>query len=124
MQLAQQQQQQSGGGASAGNAPIGGQQLDIAALRNHPQIAQLREELASNPENIQPLIQQLARENPQMAQAIARSPEALMQLLGVPLDEDEEGGQLPPGVHTISVTPEEREAIARVSGFIALHDLC
>ena len=126
VQLAQQQQQ-SGGGAGAGNAPIpnaGGPRLDLEALRNHPQIALLREQLASNPENVQPLIQQLARENPQMAQAIARSPEVLMQLLGIPLDEDDEGGQHPPGVQTISVTPEEREAIGRVSGDIASHDLC
>lgn len=45
-----------------------------------------------------------------------------MELLGIQADEDDEGGQLPPGVQTISVTPEEREAIGRVSGFIALHN--
>lgn len=113
-QLAQQQQQ-SGGGAGA-NAPIanvGGQQLDIGALRNHPQIAQLREQLANNPENIQALIQQLAQANPRIAQAIAQNPELLLQLLDIPAEEGDDG-QLPPGVQAISVTPEERDAIARL----------
>lgn len=49
---------------------------------------------------------------------IAQNPEALLQLLGVGnMDfDDEEGGELPPGAHVVSVTEEERAAIQRVSG--------
>ncbi|KAG5650186.1 hypothetical protein H0H81_000392 [Sphagnurus paluster] len=116
-QLAQQQQ---GGGAAppAGHfmtAP-GGQQIDLDALRNTPQIQQLREQMAADPENIQPLIQQLAAQNPQLAQLFASNPEALMQVLGIQVQYDDEGGELPPGAQVVSVTPEERAAIERLEG--------
>lgn len=69
---------------------------------------------------IQPVIQQLAAQNPQIAQAIAQNPEALMQLLGGGPGGEGEGewegeGDLPPGAHVVSVTEEERAAIERVS---------
>lgn len=52
-----------------------------------------------------------------MAQALAANPDMLLQLLGAG-EGDEEGGpegEVPPGAQVISVTVEEREAIARVS---------
>jgi UV excision repair protein RAD23 len=116
-QLAQQQQQQAGAGGAGGGG--GGQQIDIAALRDNPQIQQLRELMAQNPAMIQPLIQQLAASNPAIAQTIAQNPEALTQLLGgaggIEFDEDGEDGPVPPGAHVVSVTEEERAAIQRVS---------
>lgn len=60
--------------------------------------------MAQNPEMIQPMLQQLAQENPQLAQLFAQNPEALMALLA--------GGT---GPQVIQVTPEEQEAIQRVS---------
>jgi len=121
--LAQQQQQQAGGavpppGVSAGAGPGG--QLNLEALRDNPQIQQLRQQMAQNPALIQPLIQQLAMQNPAIAQMIAQNPEALFQLLGIELD-DEEGGQLPPGAQVISVTEEERAAIQRVGTLPSIH---
>lgn len=62
----------------------------------------------------QPLIQQLAMQNPAMAQMLAQNPDALAQLLGVELDEEVQ----PPGTHVVSVTVEERAAIERVCGFL------
>ncbi|RDB16982.1 UV excision repair protein rhp23 [Hypsizygus marmoreus] len=118
-QLAQQQQQQAGAAAGGNFGGAGGPQIDINALRNHPQIVQLREQIASNPANIQPLIQQLAQANPQMAQALAQNPEALMALLGIQfVDEEGEegGGQVPPGAQVLNVTEEERAAITRLEG--------
>jgi UV excision repair protein RAD23 len=115
--LAQQQQQQAGGAVPHPGGPTGagpGGQLNLEALRDNPQIQQLRQQMAQNPAMIQPLIQQLAMQNPAIAQMIAQNPEALFQLLGIELD-DEEGGQLPPGAQVISVTEEERAAIQRVS---------
>jgi UV excision repair protein RAD23 len=86
-------------------------------LRDSPQIQQLRELMAQNPALIQPLIQQLAASNPVIAQALAQNPEAMMQLLvGDPNAADDGEGALPPGVHAISVTEEERAAIERVGG--------
>lgn len=115
--MAQQQQQSHAGGAAPAGAGSGpGGQLNLEALRNNPQIQQLREQMAQNPQLIGPLIQQLATQNPTIAQIIAQNPEALLQLLGIELGgaEGEEDG-LPPGAHVVSVTEEERAAIQRVS---------
>ncbi|KJA19979.1 hypothetical protein HYPSUDRAFT_43885 [Hypholoma sublateritium FD-334 SS-4] len=115
-QLAQQQQQSHAGGAAPAGAGSGpGGQLNLEALRNNPQIQQLREQMAQNPQLIGPLIQQLATQNPTIAQIIAQNPEALLQLLGIELGgaEGEEEG-LPPGAHVVSVTEEERAAIQRL----------
>lgn len=112
----QQQQSHAGGAAPAGTGSGPGGQLNLEALRNNPQIQQLREQMAQNPQLIGPLIQQLATQNPTIAQIIAQNPEALLQLLGIELGgpEGEEEG-LPPGAHVVSVTEEERAAIQRVS---------
>ncbi|KAJ7925225.1 hypothetical protein B0H13DRAFT_1975553 [Mycena leptocephala] len=105
-QLAQQQQQQQqhqvGAGAGAGGAAPGAQ-LDLAALQNNPQIAQLRDLMVQNPALIQPLIQQL-------------EPAAVARLFGVDGAEfdDNEDGPVPPGAHVVSVTEEERAAIGRL----------
>ncbi|KAG6816976.1 hypothetical protein H0H87_001291 [Tephrocybe sp. NHM501043] len=110
-QLAQQQQQTAGGGAAqhpGGNPPV-----DIQALRNSPAIVQLREQLQSNPDNAQALIQALAIANPGLAQALSRNPTVLTELLGLQFDGDDEQ-QLPPGAHVVSVTEEERAAIERL----------
>ncbi|GLB37130.1 putative UV excision repair protein Rad23 [Lyophyllum shimeji] len=109
-QLAQQQQQAGGAAGNLANAPTGG--LDMEALRNTPEIQQLREQLAQNPALLQPLIQQLAAQHPAIAQGLAQNPEALMQLLAPEFDE--EGGGIPPGAQVVSVTPEERAAIERL----------
>ncbi|KAF4620336.1 hypothetical protein D9613_000637 [Agrocybe pediades] len=112
------QQQQSGGGnpgaAGGAQAPPG---LNLDALRDNPQIQQLRQQMITNPELIQPLIQQLAAQNPAIAQMLAQNPEALLQLLGIELaDMDEGEDSLPPGAHVVSVTEEERAAIQRLEG--------
>ncbi|KAJ7594819.1 hypothetical protein C8J56DRAFT_1002579 [Mycena floridula] len=118
-QLAQQQQQQGGGGGgptvgagSGGAAPA----LNLAALQNNPQFAQLREQIASNPAGLQATIQQLAAANPGLIQMINQNPEAFMQLLGGgEFEGDDEAG--PPGGGTyINITEEERAAIERLEG--------
>lgn len=107
LQLAQQQHPQGaaggGGGMHAG--------LNLDAIRNSPQIQQLREQLQQNPEAAQAMIQQLAMQNPGIAQMLAQNPGMLADLLGIEPDE----GDLPPGTQVISVTQEERAAIERVS---------
>jgi hypothetical protein len=65
---------------------------------------------------LQPLIQQLAAQDPRLAQAIAQNPEMLFQILGGALEgEGEEGeGGIPPGATVIELTQAEREAVERV----------
>jgi len=118
-QLAQQQQQQQQAAPGGPNllSGIGGPgPVDLAALRDSPQIQQLRELMAQNPTMVQPLIQQLAASNPGIAQMFAQNPEALLQLLGGNECEFEgEGGeQLPPGAQVVHVSEEERAAIERL----------
>ena len=68
--------------------------------------------MQTNPHLLEPIIQSIAQGNPQFAALINQNPEGFFQLLaegaGGP-----EGGALPPGA--IQVTPEEAEAIGRVS---------
>jgi len=116
-ELAQQQQQSAAPGVGGGAGPPGG--IDLAALRDSPQIQQLRELIAQNPALVQPLIQQLAMNNPAIAQAFAANPELFFQLLSSEEGEGGEGGEggdfdVPPGAHVVSVTPEERAAIERL----------
>ncbi|KAJ2918512.1 hypothetical protein MD484_g1885, partial [Candolleomyces efflorescens] len=107
-QLAQQQHPQGaaggGGGMHAG--------LNLDAIRNSPQIQQLREQLQQNPEAAQTMIQQLAMQNPGIAQMLAQNPEMLADLLGIEPALDD--GDIPPGAQVISVTQEERAAIERL----------
>ncbi|CAN6615261.1 UV excision repair protein Rad23p [Trichomonascus vanleenenianus] len=94
--------------ASAGSEGGG----DLSALRNHPQFEQLRTLIREQPQMIEPLVQQLAATNPQLAQAIALNPEAFIRLLA----EDEEGLEgLGETTHEIRITPEENEAIERLT---------
>ena len=116
MQLAHQQQQQQPHltGINATAPPA----LDLTALRDNPQIQQLRDLVDQNPALIQPLIQQLATSNPAIAQLLAQNPEALFQLLGPP--EMDEEGNTPGPSQVISVTEEERAAIERVRFYFFL----
>lgn len=109
-QLAQQQQQ--AGAAGPGPQPTS----NLEALRDSPQIQQLREQIVHNPGLLQYLIQQLASQNPSIAQTLAENPEALLQHLGIEHDgTDGEGTPIPPGAQVVSVTEEERAAIQRAS---------
>jgi UV excision repair protein RAD23 len=109
-QLAQQRQQQQQQAPPAAGAAAGG--IDINAMRDSPQIQQLREMIRQNPALMQPLIQQLAASNPGIAQAVAQNPEALFQLLGSNGEDGE--GALPPGTQFVNVTEEEQAAIERL----------
>ncbi|KAK7035303.1 UV excision repair protein rad23 [Paramarasmius palmivorus] len=116
-QLAQNQQQSGGVGGGAGGGGGGfttaqGQHIDIEALRNNPQIQQLREHIAQHPESAQALIQQLAAQYPQLIQTFAQNPDAFIRLLDL-----DPQSMAPPGSQVISVTEEERAAIERLEAF-------
>ena len=115
IQLAQQQQQQpTAPVAPALGASPAASGLDAHGLRADPRLAALRELAGQNPALLQPVIQQLAQNNPQLAQALASDPNALLDLLGGGA-EGEDGEPIPPGAQVVNVTPEERAAIERVS---------
>ncbi|KAJ5126291.1 UV excision repair protein (RadW) [Penicillium atrosanguineum] len=82
-------------------------------LRNNPHFQQLRQLVQQQPHMLEPILQQVAAGNPQIAAMIGQNSEQFLQLLSEDLGEDEEG-QLPPGTQAISVTEEERDAIERL----------
>lgn len=93
-------------------APAGGLgNLDF--LRNNAQFQQLRQVVQQQPTMLEPILQQVAAGNPQLAAIISAHPEQFLQLLSE--DTGDEDAPLPPGAQSISVTEEERDAIERVS---------
>ncbi|KAN0135390.1 hypothetical protein V8E53_006669 [Lactarius tabidus] len=70
--------------------------------------------LAQNPDALQPLIQQLAATNPQLAALAMQHPEQLLNLLGGGDEGDDEGEPIPPGATVVHVTAEEQAAIERL----------
>lgn len=78
-------------------------------LRNDPQFVQLRNLIRSQPQMLEPILQQLATSNPQLASMITTNPEEFLELLA-----GGEDGALPPGAQQIQVTPEEHAAIERL----------
>lgn len=81
-------------------------------------MATLRQRVLENPALLQPAIQMLAQNNPQLANALNDNPEILLQLLGAASGggdtESEEEDEAAGGVQTLSLTPEEHQAIQRV----------
>lgn len=130
-EAAAQHQQRGSGGAGAGAttaAPGGGSgeqapSIDLESLRNNPQFQQFRQTIQQQPHMLEPLIQQIASQNPELAEAVFSNPEAFINLLR---EGDESGsgagaGGLPEGARVnedgmmeIRVTPEENEAIERL----------
>ncbi|KAK5137011.1 hypothetical protein LTR08_001020 [Meristemomyces frigidus] len=95
-----------GGGQGAG-----GNTANLDFLRNNPQFQQLRQVVQQQPAMLEPILQQVAAGNPQLAQLITTNPDQFMQLLAEDGDDDV---ALPPGTQQISVTEDEREAIERL----------
>ncbi|KAM0874229.1 hypothetical protein ACQ4PT_037545 [Festuca glaucescens] len=99
-------------GASNAGGTGGGGSLDF--LRNNQQFQALREMVHTNPQILQPMIQELGKQNPQLLRLIQENNEEFLQLLeggdGDFLEQPDQD-EMP---HAISVTPEEQEAIGRL----------
>ncbi|KAL9616508.1 MAG: hypothetical protein Q9160_008624 [Pyrenula sp. 1 TL-2023] len=110
------------GGGGAGTSPLGGTgaggaggQMSMEFLRNNPAFQNLRQIVQQQPAMLEPILQQVAEGNPQLAQMIGQNQEQFLQLLSEDVEgEGGEGGQLPPGAVPVSVTEEERDAIERL----------
>lgn len=98
------------GGGQAGSGGAGGAAANLEFLRSNPQFQQLRQVVQQQPAMLEPILQQVAAGNPQLAQMITQHPEQFMQLLAEDGDDDMAA---PPG-GSIAVTEEERDAIERV----------
>eukprot|EP00850_Spirogloea_muscicola_P011188 SM000068S20620 [mRNA] locus=s68:598516:602371:+ [translate_table: standard] len=104
----------AGGGAGAGA-------LDF--LRNNPQACQLfqalRQMVQANPQILQPMLQELGKQNPQLLQLINSNQGEFLRLINEPGDggAGDMLGQLGGGApmpQAINVTPDEKEAIDRL----------
>lgn len=102
----------AGAGGLAGLGAGAGAAQNLDFLRNNPQFQQLRQVVQQQPQMLEPILQQVAAGNPQLAQMITQNPEQFMQLLA---DDGDDDAALPPGTQAVQVTEEEREAIERVS---------
>ncbi|KAH9667592.1 ubiquitin receptor RAD23b [Citrus sinensis] len=97
-------------------APAGGLgSLDF--LRNNQQFQALRSMVQSNPQILQPMLQELGKQNPQLLRLIQEHQTEFLQLINEPVDGsegdmfDQPEQDMP---HAINVTPAEQEAIQRL----------
>ncbi|KAL2213713.1 UV excision repair protein Rad23 [Sarocladium strictum] len=102
----------SRGGADLGAAAGAGDMGNLDFLRSHPQFQQLRQVVQAQPQMLEPILQQIAAGNPQLAERIASNPDQFAQLLS---EEGDDDAPLPPGAQSVAVTPEERDAIERLT---------
>ncbi|GAU31863.1 hypothetical protein TSUD_114740, partial [Trifolium subterraneum] len=101
-------QETAGTGAGAGS---------LEFLRNNPQFQALRTMVQSNPQILQPVLQELGKQNPSLLRLIDENHSEFLQLINEPMDGsdgdnfDQPEQDLP---HAINVTPAEQEAIGRL----------
>ncbi|KAL6629959.1 hypothetical protein ACP70R_029724 [Stipagrostis hirtigluma subsp. patula] len=106
------------GGSNVGGG-AGGGPLDF--LRNNQQFQALREMVHTNPQILQPMLQELSKQNPQILRLIQENHDEFLQLLNEPFEggdgvsrdflDQPDQDEMP---HAINVTPEEQEAIGRL----------
>lgn len=106
----------SGGGSQGAGAGAGA----LDALRQLPQFQALLQLVQANPQILQPMLQELGKQNPQILRLIQENQAEFLRLV----NETPEGGaggnilgQLAAAMpQALTVTPEEREAIQRLEG--------
>lgn len=116
---------QQGGQAAGGEAGEGGEgALDF--LRDNQQFQALRTMVQANPQILQPMLQELGKQNPRLLDLINSNQQEFLQLLNEPFPEGADAEQLMEGLMgegaegeglgatEIQITPEENEAIQRL----------
>ncbi|RZB54306.1 Ubiquitin receptor RAD23d isoform B [Glycine soja] len=89
---------------------------DLDSLRNREEFQALRETMRENPQILQPMIQELGQQNPQLMQIIQDHQEDILDLMNEPEGDENLQSQLDSMISgTVTITPEENEAIQRVS---------
>ncbi|XP_016194778.2 ubiquitin receptor RAD23d [Arachis ipaensis] len=88
---------------------------DLDFLRNSQQFQALRAMVQANPQILQPMLQELGRQNPHLMQLIQEHQADFLRLINEPDGEENLPSELASAVpQTITVTPEENEAIQRL----------
>ncbi|ORX36538.1 UV excision repair protein Rad23, partial [Anaeromyces robustus] len=101
--------------ARPAGAAAGGQN-NLAFLNNNPEFQRLRELIHTNPQLLQPILQQLGQSNPELMEVISANPDAFVRLLEEGMSEEQQGGENNPlsgGAIPIQISQEEAEAITR-----------
>ncbi|PHT48025.1 Ubiquitin receptor RAD23c [Capsicum baccatum] len=110
---------------SVGSNTAGANTLDF--LRNSQQFQALRAMVQANPQILQPMLQELGKQNPHLMRLIQEHQADFLRLINEPVEGGEGNnilGQLAAAMpQAISVTPEEREAIERLEQMGFDHDL-
>lgn len=117
-----------GGGAAAaeGAAAAGGGSLEF--LRNNPQFQALRQIVQANPQILQPMLQELGKQNPELLQMINSNQEEFLRMINEPAPQGADmaelaaqlsgaagaGGMGQGGGVPVALTPEEMESIGRL----------
>ncbi|KAF9593173.1 hypothetical protein IFM89_020469 [Coptis chinensis] len=87
-------------------------------LRNSQQFQALRTMVQANPQILQPMLQELGKQNPNLMRLIQEHQADFLRLINEPVEGGAEGnvlGQLAAAMpQSVTVTPEEREAIERL----------
>jgi len=115
----------TGSESSAGGSRRGGAAEDLSELNQNPQFQALRQLIQQNPDQLQTLMQTLQATQPELYQLIEQRPQEFLELLnqgGDDEDDDDEGsqgaggagGQGPPGTVTITLSPQDQQAINRL----------
>ncbi|MBW0489896.1 hypothetical protein O181_029611 [Austropuccinia psidii MF-1] len=102
----------------------------VEALRNNPQMVQLRQLVQQNPHLLQPFMQQLGQSNPNLLAQLTSNPELLMSFLAEGAEGGDDDAEFPAGMlgggglgsgagdetQYVQVNQEERDAIERLVG--------
>lgn len=118
--------------SSAGSESSGGSRRtgpggveDLSELSQNPQFLALRQLIQQNPEQLQTLMQTLQATQPELYQLIEQRPQEFLELLNQVDEGDDDdgddlpqaggpGGQGPPGTVTITLSPQDQQAINRL----------
>ncbi|OVA05001.1 Ubiquitin-associated domain/translation elongation factor EF-Ts [Macleaya cordata] len=98
-----------------GSNPAGAGTLDF--LRNSQQFQALRAMVQANPQILQPMLQELGKQNPHLMRLIQEHQTDFLRLINEPVEGGDGNvlGQLASAMpQAVTVTPEEREAIERL----------
>ncbi|OIW17574.1 hypothetical protein TanjilG_08852 [Lupinus angustifolius] len=88
---------------------------DLDFLRNSQQFQALRAMVQANPQILQPMLQELGKQNPNLMQLIQEHQADFLRLINEPEGEENLQGELDAEVpETIAITPEEQESIQRL----------
>ncbi|WOL19044.1 ubiquitin receptor RAD23b [Canna indica] len=100
------------------NVGVGEEGGPLDFLRNNEQFLALRAMVQANPQILQPMLQELSKQNPQLLRLLQEHHAEFLQLINEPIEDLEgdmfdqaEQDEMP---HTINVTPEEQDAIGRL----------